>query len=213
MLPINKLPSNLQIFPSYIKLITQPTLPRSFIIGELINALVMEDLNDNKVLLKVKESILLATSEFPLKVGDKINLKVERTQPQLILSPIIPENENMVIKSQIAMFRSSPDGMLNLFKNGLDLFQNNMLQTLPSIEGTEIESIAKLINSLIYSDKNSDNPLYLKDYIHNIGFLLENNLKKFIEQGEKPWQLTKKNLKTHLNELSSKIHQMIGQCQ
>ncbi len=208
--PIDKLPSDSTVYLSPIKFIKQPTVPLSFRTGEILSALVMENLDNDQVLLKVKESIIMALSEFPLKVGDNLKIKVENTHPQVIFSVKLNDDENVLLKSHLATFRSFPDGMLNVIKNGLDIFQSNILLNLPFIEKTETESIIKLIDSLIYSEKNSENQLYFKDYIQNIGYLLENSLKKMSETGEHAWQPTKKNLKMLLTELSVKLHQVIN---
>jgi len=213
MFSVDKLPNVLTGSSNSVQLTKTITEPLSFRRGDVLRALVVEKMNHNEVLLSTRGSILLAKSDLSLNAGDHLDLKVDETYPEILLRLMSPADADIIpYRSNLAMFRSSPQGLFSVIKNGLGLFQGDFQPITPFINKTEEDSILRMINSLIYSEKSLDNPLYLKEFITNIGYLLEKNLRKSSERATEKWKSShlksSKNLKSLLTELSSKLHRI-----
>lgn len=190
------------------------TLP--FRRGDVIEALVTEKLGNHEVLLVTKSSTFQAQSTLSLNVGDRLNLQVEETQPVMLLKLITPDKAEAVqIQDSLAMFRSSPEGILNVVKNGLEIFHAGLQPLDRFVDEKDIDSLLKILHSLIYSEKSLTNPLFLKEFISNIGYMMEKDLKKALERSqEKGDRLpceSNRNFKSLLIKLSFRLHQMIDE--
>jgi len=215
MLPIDKLPKILPESSPPVYSIKPPASAASFCRGDMFRALVVQKLNSNEILLSTNGTTILAETNLSLKVGDTLQLKVAETHPQIILSPALSsDGEEIYLKSNLAMFRSFPQGMLNVVKDGLELFQGNLQTIFPFIEKGDMNSIHSMINALIFSEKSLDNPLFLKQFIINIGYVLEHSLRKSSEYStEKEGDLgnaSRNNLKSLLTHLSTRLHLLMS---
>lgn len=61
-----------------------------FVSGETLQAIVVEKVDENKYLLSLKNVLVPASSDLPLKPGDKLVVKVTSLQPQITLSMMDP---------------------------------------------------------------------------------------------------------------------------
>jgi len=215
MPPIDKLPNVQAESSSPVRFIKTIGESLSFRAGDVLQALVVEKLSSNEVLLAAKGSTLLARSDLPLRAGDRLHLKVENTSSLILLNLIVPaDEETLQFRNNLAMFRSFPEGLLNVVKNGLEIFHGDLQPVFQFINKADIDSLLKILNSLIYSEKSLANPFFLKDYILNIGYLLESDLKKSLnrsnEKGDNLHCASNKNFKSLLSDLSSQLHQIMN---
>ncbi len=177
----------------------------------MFRALVVQKSDNHEVLLDTGVGTLLAKSNLALKIGDTLLLKVDETQPNIILN-LMPtaDEDSLHIRNNLALFRTIPQGMVNLIKNGLEFFQGDIQNLLPFLEKAELDSLQSRINSMIFSEKSLDNPLFFKQFIINIGFLIEKSLKKSLsvslEEEKSLSQTSNKSLKCLLSHLSSRLH-------
>ncbi|SEM35563.1 hypothetical protein SAMN04489760_11190 [Syntrophus gentianae] len=211
MFPINTPPVVLPKPTSPIHFIKTLTETFSFTKGDLFRALVVQKSDNHEVLLDTGGGTLLAKSNLALKIGDTLLLKVDETQPNIILN-LMPaaDEDSLHIRNNLALFRAIPQGMVNVIKNGLEFFQGDIQNLLPFLEKAELDSLQSRINSLIFSEKSLDNPLFFKQFIINIGFLIEKSLKKSLsvslEEEKSLSQTSNKSLKCLLSHLSSRLH-------
>jgi len=183
MTSLDKLPNVQSGSSSPVRFIKTPGNQLSFRTGDVLQALVLEKLSSNEVLLATKGTTLLAQSDLPLRVGDSLKLKVENTSSLMLLNLIVPaDEETLQFRNNLAMFRSFPEGLLNVVKNGLEIFHGDLQPVFQFINKADIDSMLKILNSLIYSEKSLANAFFLKDYILNIGYLLESDLKKSLNR-------------------------------
>jgi len=135
-------------------------------------------------MLTMKDRSFLADSDLPLMKGEKIMVTVEQLNPQIILrilnregtaSPIINEyNRNYI---------TNPEALMDMFKMGRDIFnQKSLMELLPEKAKESIRNILKIMDALVFSPTSLKNPLFIKDYISNLGLLLEYNLMKNIQE-------------------------------
>lgn len=201
-------------FSNPIQVIKNPADISSFRLGDVVQALVLEKLSSKEVLLAVKESEIAAQSALPLNVGDRLLLQVAKTHPMIVLKLIIPDDsETLEFRNNLVLFRSFPEGLFNVVKNGLEIFQGNIQPVYQFLNQADIDAFLKILNTLIYSEKSLTSPLFLKEFIMNIGYLMEKNLKKSLDRThEKGNDLKKgvdKNIKSILARLSCQLHQIM----
>jgi hypothetical protein len=215
MLPVDKLSKILSDPSLVVQSSKPPTEAFTISRGDVLRALIVQKLNNNEVLLETNGTTILAESNLSLNVGDTLQLKVVETHPRVILSlTFYPDGEEVYFKNNLAVFRSFPQGMLNLVKEGLELLQGDLQALSPFVEKVDRNAFQNIINSLIFSEKSLDNPLFLKQFITNMGYLIENSLGKYAERSmEKEEGLGKaadKSLKKLLSHFSSRIQLLMA---
>jgi hypothetical protein len=116
----------------------------SFRLGDVMQALVLEKLSSKEVLLAVKESEIAAQSALPLNVGDRLLLQVAKTHPMMVLKLIIPDDsETLEFRNNLVLFRSFPEGLFNVVKNGLEIFQGNIQPVYQFLNQADIDAFLK----------------------------------------------------------------------
>ncbi|MDD5724121.1 MAG: hypothetical protein PHY29_10360, partial [Syntrophales bacterium] len=102
----------------------------------------------------------------------------------------------------------NPDSknFLNIFMNGGREFSRASLGDLLSYLGKQDpEDIRSTIRSLIFSEQSTQNPLFLKEYVHRIGYLMEATSKKLLEKKPGSNKSDVKSLKALLLKISGKL--------
>ena len=102
----------------------------------------------------------------------------------------------------------SPDSkdFLNIFMNGGREFSRESLGELVSYLGKQdLEDIRSMIRSLVFSERNTQNPLFLKEYVHRIGYLMEGTLKKLLGRRPGSDKSDVKSLKGLLLKMSNRL--------
>jgi len=215
MLPVDKL-SRIPSDPSpVVPSSKSPVDSFTFTRGDVLRALIVQKLNNNEFLLETNGTTILAESNLSLNVGETLKLKVVETHPRVILSlPFYPDGEEIYFKNHLAVFRSFPQGMLNLVKEGLQLLQGDLQALSPFVEKVDMNAFQNIINSLIFSEKSLNNPLFFKQFITNMGYLIEHSLGKYAERSmEKEMAMGKaadKSLKRLLSHLSSRLQLLMA---
>ncbi len=143
-----------------------------------------------------------------------MHLKVEKTDSLILLTLIPPDSdESNLLRNALARVRSSPEGLLQAVKSGLEIFQGDVKPVLHVINQSDIDALLRILRTLVYSGKSLKNPSFLKDYFSNLGFLLESNLKKSLEgfpgNEDRLIRAQETNFKSLLCRLSSQLHQIL----
>ena len=86
-------------------------------VNEVVEADVLEKVGDRKLLILLKTAKILADSEIPFKVGEKITVKVERLHPRVVLRFIQnPEKlQDSGIADYVRFYRSNPKAVCAFF--------------------------------------------------------------------------------------------------
>jgi len=185
------LPAQNSITKNRIEISRSNVLLTGVVPGETLAATVLEKSSGNKYVLAFKNSQIPATSKVPLAVGEKLVLKVESLQPQIILNIIGDKN-------------STGDTRIN----------ENLRQTgnLPSaISRSDVDKLIKLFDNIILSSRTKNNPLFLKEFVSRIGLTLENSLKQLLANASKGKidKSLEDNLKALLLKLSATVSEVL----
>lgn len=183
---------------------------KGVVLGEILQTTVLEKTAGNKCTLALKNMHISATSSIPLNVGDKLLVKVNSLQPQIVLNVIENKNKNddAKINRKLLQWRANPEALLQVIDkvDGFaKLFKSDDLP--PAISRSDVEKLFKMFDNIIFSQRNKNNPLFLKDFVSKIGLMLENSLTQLAGDSskgriEKPLE---DNLKVLLLKLSSAL--------
>ncbi|MEI6610828.1 MAG: flagellar hook-length control protein FliK [Deltaproteobacteria bacterium] len=186
----------------------------SIAVGETLEVTVLEKIAGNKYLLAIKNMSIPASSEVPLNIGEKIQIKVSSLQPQIILN--FASNQKLAtepkINEKLMYWRTNPDSLLQLLSKSGEFVKDIQAINLPlKFSKSEIDKLIKLFDSITFSNNTKGNNLFLKDLIVNTGLLLENKLSRLVTEGakginSKPFD---DNIKTLLLKLSAGIQELL----
>ncbi|MBN2539060.1 MAG: hypothetical protein JXB09_03320, partial [Deltaproteobacteria bacterium] len=170
-------------------------------VGEVVQATVVEKVGGKGVLIDVKGARILAESELSLKGGTKGFVRVEQLLPRVILR--ILQSGGEIPPRPLS---SDSKDFLNIFMNGSRELGREGLGELVSYLGKQdLEDIRGMIRSLVFSEQSTHNPLFLKEYVHKIGYLLEGTLKKLLERKPGSDRSDIKSLKALLLRISDRL--------
>ena len=153
-----------------------------FSVGDIHTGIV-EKVGPAKILLTIKNQSFLADSDLPLKVGDKLLVRVEQLQPQIVLKVVNPEGApSSLMNDYLRLYMEKPEALMDIFKRGSEVINQNLPKGLLHESAKEsIGNILRTIDSLIFSQKTAQNSSFIKDYAANLGFLLEHGLLKTLQ--------------------------------
>lgn len=153
-----------------------------FSVGD-IHAGIVEKAGPARLLLTIKNQSFLADSDLPLKVGDKLLVRVEQLQPQIVLRVVNHEGApSSLMNNYLRLYMEKPEALMDIFRRGSEVFNQNLPKgLLPESVKESIGNILRTIDSLIFSEGTSQNSSFIKDYAANLGFLLEYGLLKMLQ--------------------------------
>ena len=208
VLPLN---SNIPVTIKTIAEFVKANLPLPNLVpGETLTVSVIEKQSSNQYLMAMKDASIMAKSDIPLNVGEKLQVKVQSVQPQIVLNVIDPQKQNMDAKvnEKLLQWRINPDALPQLLSK-VDEFSINLksVDWSQSMSQTKIDVLMKLINNITLSSQTRTNPLFVKDFVSQIGLMLESDLGKMASLAAKgaPTAILAENLKTSLLKLSAAI--------
>jgi hypothetical protein len=176
--------------------------------GENLDIRVLGYDRDNKVLLQIKNFTLAAESQLPLRVGEKLTVRVDQLHPSVVLRVITPEDSDISrVNESLRMYRSNPTALRDMIITVKNFFSGANLKELSNlISGQSIQAIHKVLEHIIISKTNVSNSLFLKDYITALGLILESGLMKAITARALPENdKSSQTLKETLLKLSSEL--------
>jgi hypothetical protein len=181
-------------------------------IGEILEAGVIEQMDDQKTLITLKGVSMLADSEVHLNAGDKIQVKVEAIHPQLILRIIEGGySEESDLTDYLRWHRSNPEALSHMITEAMRQFNSADLdKLLRHLPGADFQKIFTLLKSLLFSTETKGSN-FLRNYLSKLGLTMENQLRKVVEgrSGIGNGNLQTESLKGLLTELSSDLHNLL----
>jgi hypothetical protein len=155
-------------------------------VGEVIEVQVLEKSGPSRFILDAKKLTLLAESDLPLAAGEKLTVKVQQLSPAIILRLLTPEQPSPLLTREHALaYLAKSEALGELFTVGRDVLdQKSLLALLPDKAKGQIRNILKIMDASVFSEKTLKNPMFVKDYISNLGLLLESSLRKVVEGRE-----------------------------
>ncbi len=153
-------------------------------IGEVVEAKIMEKSHSGKALILLKNHKVMADSELVLRKGEKVAVRVAQLHPRVILQIIqnkISQNSRMM--DSLRFYRSNPKALFEFFIEGIDRFNLKNLGELATYLGEkDIKNIQSILKSLIFSKESLKNPLFLRDYVYKLGYLMEKELGEALQK-------------------------------
>ena len=147
-------------------------------VGEVVEAEVIEGSRHGKAVILLKNSKIMADSDLPLTKGEKVPVRVAQLQPGVVLRIIhggIAQKAKVV--EYLRLYRSNPKALSDLLIEGTSRFSPETLGDLTVHLGRDdAKDIQNVLRSLIFSGETLKNPLFFKEYIHTLGYLMENKL-------------------------------------
>ncbi len=187
---------------------------KGIVLGETLAATVLEKSSGNKYTLALKNLQIPATSKVPLAVGEKLVVKVESLQPQIILNIVGNKNQtgDAQINENLRQWRLNPESLLQVINKVTEF--TKLLQTvnLPSaISRSDVDKLIKLFDNIIFSPRTKNNPLFLKEFVSRIGLMLENSLRQLVLNASKGKidKSLEDNLKALLLKLSAVVDEVL----
>ncbi len=184
------------------------------VLGETLEVTVVEKNAGNKYLLAIKNMNIPAVSEIPLSIGEKIQVKVVSVQPQIVLNLASIQNvpAETKINEKLLYWRTNPNSLLQILDKSSELMKDIQNINLPlKFSKSEVDKLSKLFDSIVFSGNTKGNKLFLKDFIANIGLLLENKLSRLVAEGPKGINSKQfeDNIKSLLLKLSAGIQELL----
>jgi hypothetical protein len=186
----------------------------SIVLGETLEVTVVEKIAGNKYLLAIKNMSIPAVSEIPLSIGEKIQVKVGSVQPQIILN--LSGNQKILaelkINEKLLYWRANPNSLLQTLDKSAEFVKDIQGINLPlKFSKSEVDKLIKLFDSIVFSGNTKGNNLFLKDFIANIGLVLENKLSRLVAAGTKGINSKQfdDNIKSLLLKLSAGIQELL----
>ncbi len=179
-------------------------------VGEIVKAEVIEQFGDRNVLILLKGKRITADSALMHNKGERVKARVEQIQPRVILRIVGNQTSpSSVIRENIGFYRLNPTGLIDFFNEVNRIFSQKDLGNLFSLLGKEnMTTILKMVQSLTLS-QSTLNTGFFKDYIYNLGYLMEKELGEALTRKFGKASAVKKashNLKGLLLALKNKLH-------
>ncbi len=198
---------------SVLEIPRTPTTLSNIISGEDVSVRVIEKLEGNTYLISLKDTLLNAKSDIPLKPGDTLGARVSSLVPQILLTLSDPQKQNMdaKINEKLLHWRMNPGSLLELLSK-VNEFTSNLRATnlTESFSKNEIDGLIKMLGNLVFSAKTKDNPLFVKDFVSRIGLMLERDLALgLLRSGQGKPAILADNLKASLLKLSDALTQAL----
>jgi hypothetical protein len=173
---------------------------------------IVEKAGPTRFLFTIKNQSFLADSDLSLEAGDKLLVKVEQLQPQIVLRVINREASSFsLINDYLKLYMANPDALMDIFIRSSSVFNQNLPKELLSGSLKEsISNILKIIDSLIFSQETAQYSIFIKNYAANLGLLLEYGLLKMLQERREPGkQGAPEGLKGALIRLSEELQPLI----
>lgn len=184
-------------------------LPR-VAVGETLEAHVLQILSPGKYLLALKNATLTASSDLPLKAGEKLQVRVAATGPQILLSILDSARQSVQgkVQEQLLQWRANPDALLSMM-NRLTEFSQLLKSEALHLKMTpdEITGLIRLFDQMILSPRTKADSLFIRNFVNTSGLLMEKALGDMIASGAArgaPANLTD-NLKAAILRLADQI--------
>ena len=96
------------------------TQSRTLIPGEMLNALVIGKDSAHGVRLQIKNSTIVADSQIPLHIGEKLTVRVDQISPSVVLKIVNRPEEDLKSRGFVKFFRSNPQALKEFLDSAID---------------------------------------------------------------------------------------------
>lgn len=154
------------------------------VLGETLEATVLEKLAGNKYTVALKNAHIPATSNSSLNIGEKLTVKVNSLHPQIVLNVIGSNSSsgNAAVHENLLQWRANPEALVQVAGKfaGIARLLKNIDLSETFLEG-DVKKLIKLFDDIILSRQTKANRLFLKDFTSRTGLLPESSLKQTVK--------------------------------
>jgi len=187
----------------------------SLLVGEVVEAEIMETSRYGKTLILLKNNRVMASSELLLRKGEKIAVRVAQLHPKVILNIVQDKiSQNSGLMDHLRFYRSNPKALFEFFTEGIDRLSPENLGELATVLGKkEVNNIQSVLKSLIFSRESLKTPFFFRDYIYKFGYLMEKGLEEALKKKSNRTTNVRnasQNLKGQLLSVSDRLELLMG---
>jgi hypothetical protein len=187
-------------------------VPAALSVGEILETRVIEKLSDRNILIALKGIKMPAEAEVALNKGDAVRVRVESLHPQVILRIMggVFTEESQVV-DYLRWQRANPDALSQMVTEAFSLLNGeNLGKILRYLPEEVLQRTSQMFKLLVLSQETIGGN-FVKDYLGNLGMLMESHLRKIMEggQGVNKGDVTPQNLKSLLVRLSDEIQNLL----
>lgn len=178
--------------------------------GQSMNVSVAEKNSPNQYLMASKNGLFRAESSMALNVGDKLQVRVQALEPQIVLHVLDPQKQvaETKVNERLLQWRLNPDSLTQLLSKVDDFSAILRSGDVSSVVSRQkIDILIQLFSDIVFSGQTKTNPLFIKDFISQLGLLLEHDLGEMVLHQAKagPPPALVENLKAALLTLSASL--------
>lgn len=147
-------------------------------VGEILHAVVVGHSRDQRTLLQIRDSSLVAESRLFFRAGDTLTVRVERLSPRIVLRLMAGEGgEISRISESLKRYRSSPNALKEMITAARELLRGELSKPSSNLlSEKEVMILNRLLDQLVITKENISTPLFLRNYIVALGLTEERRL-------------------------------------
>ncbi|MBN1613655.1 MAG: hypothetical protein JW950_04225 [Deltaproteobacteria bacterium] len=161
-----------------------------FLPGEILEAVIAGPVGRRGVLVRLPTGFVVAETDIPLQVNERLRVKVEQMQPKVMLR-ILDRNVSEVSKidEYLRLYRADPKALLKSFSLVNEIFGVKGMAEAPNdAVVADLLKIMQNVSSMVLSRDTATNPMFIRDFISGLGLLLERRLAGNIRSGRRSFQ-------------------------
>jgi hypothetical protein len=158
-----------------------------FVPGEIMEAVITGTAGWRGVLLRLAQGLVVAKTDVPLQVNERLLVRVEQLHPQVVLRIIEREvTEAVRINDYRRLYGANPQALLKAFSLADKIFGvKGLTEGLNHAAVRDLQMVMKTIPSLILSQDTQGNSFFLRDFISGLGLLLERRLARGLDKSRR----------------------------
>ena len=185
-----------------------------FVPGEMLEAVIAGSAGRRGLLVRLPQGLVVANTDIPLQVNERLLVRVEQLHPQVVLRIIEREvSEAGRINDYRRLYGANPQALLQALSLADKIFGvKGLTEGLNHAAVRDLQKIIKTIPSLILSHDTQGNPFFLRDLISGLGLLFERRLARSLDRARRNIQDEsethdgdEKGLKAQLSRLFSSL--------
>ncbi len=168
-----------------IRMDARPLPP--FDTGRVLEARVLQRLDGERLLIRIQDQnhSFVARTGIPLRAGENLRLRVEGLKPHPTLVLLERSGgESARIGEALRAVRSDPEALAKSLAALLEAVDPEHPVALRGLSlGGDAARMLKLLRGLVLPKDTAENPLWVRDCLHSLGFLLESDVRRAMQKG------------------------------
>lgn len=153
--------------------------------GQVLEARVLQRLDGERLLIRIQDQSFVARTGIPLQAGENLHLRVEGLTPLLTLVLLERSGgESARTGEALRAVRSDPEALAKSLAAVLEAIDpENPAAPRGLSPGGDAARMLRLLRGLVLPNDTAGNPLWVRDCLHSLGFLLESDVRREVQKG------------------------------